>query len=166
MARRGPLPDPNSGATRRGLNTLSDQKAVPAPPEFDVEEALAEHGDWLGEHGKAFWRRYAPILRDAGIICQWDVMAFSLMCSCWESFLNAQAEVQKTGASYATPRGRTELHPLVKVAQKSADQCLAIGAQFGMTASSRKRHGWVVMQGEKELDALETILQARVSNNS
>ena len=39
--------------------------------------------------------------------------------------------------------------------------CLAIGAQFGMTASSRKRHGWEVQKGERELDDFERLIQMR-----
>ncbi len=161
MGARGPLPNPNSEATRRGINSLSTQNDISDPGDWDVETELAEHGDWLGQHGKSMWRDVAPVLKQAEILTKLDLIAFSLMCHFWDTYQTADEQLRKTGSTYTTPRGRTETHPLVKIKKANADSFLGLAAQFGMTPASRKRNGWVIGADDEELDPFEEYMRNR-----
>ena len=164
MAKRGPLPDPNSGATQRGINSLSQQAGISDPGDWNPETELAQF-DWIGDYGKEMWQRVAPILKQAEILTRLDLFAFALLCHFWHEYRTANEQLKETGSTYTTARGRNELHPMVKIEQKYADMFISLATQFGMTPASRKRNGWAIQADTVKSDPFEEFMQRRVSDN-
>ena len=144
MGQRGPLPNPHSGRTARGLNGLAETIPIRDPGDWEPVEASKPFDDILGDYGRELWHDVAPRLKDAGIMTRLDVAVFALLCSCWNEYRTACDELKKTGTTYDTGRGRTELHPLCKVRDSAGKLFLNLVGMFGMTPASRKRHNWTI----------------------
>ena len=66
MGKRGPPPDPNSGRTKRGLNSLNPNNVVKLAVASSPSVGDARMPRWLNGYAREFWRRHAAELRRMG----------------------------------------------------------------------------------------------------
>jgi P27 family predicted phage terminase small subunit len=62
---------------------------------------------------------------------------FALYCECWQDFFDAKREVDEGGATAVSEKGSVYQHPAVGRKNRAIDQIRKIGAEFGMSPSSR-----------------------------
>lgn len=165
MGSRGPLPSPHSRPTKRGTNTFKAAVPFVDPGEWEPATAWKPHTDVIGEYGKELWLDVAPLLKEAGIMTSLDIVAFSLLCSCWHAYRTACDELEIVGEIYETSRGRVESHPLVKIRQGNAKMLQTMFGLFGMTPASRKRHGWTMETKPNVENPLEMLAKRGRNDN-
>jgi len=136
MGRRGPPPDPMSGRTIRGLNSLAGKKVIRLPVR---DLGRAKMPRWLSPLAKKFWRAHAPGLERRGLLTLLDEMAFASTCEAWAMIQLCEEVLRRDGLTVVGPRGKVSTHPLVR--EKAAWEKLlhAMLKDFGMTPSSRAR---------------------------
>jgi P27 family predicted phage terminase small subunit len=124
-----------------------DVKEKPADP-LIPDEPFASEADtdtscppYLDRYGKGFWNEYVPRLAGEGVFKNVDRPAFEAMADCYSQFRRAQKVIKKEGMTFETPNGYIQQRPEVGIATKAKEQLRLMMAEFGMTASSRKRIG-------------------------
>ena len=140
MAKRGPKPKPT--ALKRlhgnpGKRELADEPqpdaSMPRPPEH------------LGSIATAEWGRMARELNRIGLLTQVDRSAFAAYCCVYETWVEAEGEIERMRAeginpyTYTTEKGNTVQRPIVGVRNKALELMLRYLGEFGLTPSSRSR---------------------------
>ena len=94
---------------------------------------------WLPSYAKAFWRKYVRKLNKLGVLAKPDQAAFEELCLLYARIRECHETLEEEGL---TVRGRGDLqvkHPLVSVLNAAETQFRLLGAEFGLTPSSRGR---------------------------
>ena len=151
MGRRGPLPNPMSGRTVRGLNSLGRRRGPPRPP---VDLGRARMPRNLSPMAKVFWGKHAPELERRGCLTKLDGMAFAALAEAWAMTRLIEETLQRDGLVIVGPRGKQSPHPLVREQTRWERHFLAGLRDFGMTPSSRRRLG---IQDPEPADAKERV---------
>lgn len=99
-------------------------------------------GAHMSEGAKRFWKKYAPILSEIGILTEADLPAFRILAELWSRWLLTQRLSNKEKDPKLTLA-------LLRMQDKIETQMLRYLGEFGMTASSRGKIS-VVGQSEDE----------------
>ena len=123
MKGRKPLP---TAAPKPGQMTPAPGR--PARPPHVTGEAAAE------------WDRLAEELDLAGVLTTADRGALAMYCIAWARWVKATEQVAKLGEIVAAPKTKVPMpNPWLPVANKAHEQMAKLGAEFGLTPSSRCR---------------------------
>ncbi len=105
--------------------------------------------------GKAHWNDLAPKLLEKGMLTEWDIGAFTMLCLCWARNKQAEANVQKIGLTQTSPTtGRTFPNPCVAIALASNKDYMQWCARFGLTPADRDKVKCDVKSKESPLEKL------------
>lgn len=117
---------------------------LPEPPEFVQGAALQE------------WHRIAPLLHGAGLLTALDGAALGAGCQSYGIFVEATANIRKSGTVIKSIQGQPMMSPYLKVANIALQQWTRMLAEFGMTPSSRSR---VTVAAAPQDDPFEAFLR-------
>lgn len=93
----------------------------------------------LSPAAKREWRRLARQLLIMNLVTELDRAMLAAYCQAFALWAEAVAAVGKYGAMVKSPSGFPMQSPYVAVANKQAELMIRIGAEFGLTPSSRSR---------------------------
>ena len=146
----GPPPKPThlrlleGNPGRRPMNTFEPQpkprvKTPPAPK-------------YLGEIGKAEWRRVAKELVALRLLTTLDMTALGIYCASFETWLEAEEALDRWGMVYVAPSRILKQSPWVGIARDAKASVRVFANEFGMSPAARTR-----VQVEREPAELEEI---------
>jgi P27 family predicted phage terminase small subunit len=132
---RGPKPQPTKLKILRGIpgkrrlpkNEPILPAVLPEPPEVIQGAALAE------------WHRITPLLHGAGLLTALDSSALVAYCQSYATWIEAQANIRKSGTVIKSIQGQPMMSPYLKVANIAWQQWTRMLTEFGMSPSSRSR---------------------------
>jgi P27 family predicted phage terminase small subunit len=136
MGRRGPPPDPMSGRTQRGLNSLGRGNVIRLPVRGLGRAKMPRD---LHPEAKKLWRRLAPGLEKRGLLTALDQCAFAALCSTWGIIRDLTAIIERDGFTITGRRGKVSIHPAARERERWEKELLSWMKEFGLTPNSRIR---------------------------
>lgn len=85
------------------------------------------------------WKRITAELVKLKIISLVDRAALTAYCMAWGQLVQATNKLKKEGEVIISEKGGMYQNPWVAIRNRAMDQVVKIGAEFGMTPSSRSR---------------------------
>ena len=121
------LLDGNPG--KRPLNDREPMapQGVPEPPK------------WLDDVARAEWSCITKLLDGMGILSLADHTAVEAYCTLYGRWVQAEAQVRKSGTVVKSPNGYPMLSPYLIVANHALEQMRKLQVELGLTPSSRSR---------------------------
>lgn len=150
MAPRGRKPKPTRLKIMTGNPGRRPLKEEPQPA--PGAECPAD----LSEEARAVWARIAPELNRLGLLNVLTGETLAGYCDAYARWVQATAEIAKTGEVVKAPSGYPVQNPWRAVANKAHEQWVKLAAEFGMTPSAMTRMG--VTPATKEDEAAEFFL--------
>lgn len=150
MGRRGPPPKPT--AVKKMQGTLRKDRANPREPKPTVRGTRYHAPTWLSAEGREEWERLEQELRSLGVLSELDLAAFAAVCSAVGLAKIAEAELRD---ALARPRKGSRLVGIafeLGMARRCWREAVRLGAEFGLTPSSRSR---VSGEGHAKMDELD-----------
>ena len=139
---RGPNPAPTALKLLKGVRPARINKEEPKPKSHSG--ALPSGwGAHMSDGAKRFWKKYAPILSNVGVLTEADLPALRVLSELWSRWLRCTIKLNNSKIDPAL-----ELQ-LIRVTDRLESQMLRYLAEFGMTASSR---GKIVVAGQDDDD--------------
>lgn len=154
---RGRPAKPTPQRELEGMKWRADQPDLPGPGEAaDTRTllALGEPPEFLGEYGKAEWHRVGPILIEARLMTEADLLVFASYCMNVQVLIEAKKSIDEDGMTIEGKYGKVRNPALASFASASST-VLSIAAQFGMTPSSRAR---IRIPNKDDIPTLEKLL--------
>ncbi|MGD0535901.1 MAG: phage terminase small subunit P27 family [Methanoregula sp.] len=148
----GPKPKP---AAVRNLAGRSHHKQNTEEPQPARLRRVPPAPRWLGEEARAKWKELAGQLYELGVLTAVDQDALARYCLVWGRFRKAERHVRKEGEITKTPNGYPQQSPWLAIINKCLGQLASLGAEFGLSPSSRTR---VKGNPSEEEDKLEQEL--------
>jgi P27 family predicted phage terminase small subunit len=135
---------------KRALNHAEPKPRVvlPRPPEH------------LSDDEKAKWKATVKELYPLGLITTIDKDALAMYCVIFVRWLKAEKMVREKGEIIKTAAGNIIQNPYLSIANRALDQLNKLGAEFGMTPSSRSRVKADLVDPDQELERM--LFGARV----
>ncbi len=129
---------------KRALNRLEPKPRVifPRPPEH------------LNDEEKEKWKLMVRELHPLGLITAIDKDALAMYCVIFTRWRKAENLVREKGEIIKTAAGNIIQNPYLSIANRALEQLGRIGAEFGMTPSSRSRVKVEVANSEHELEQM------------
>jgi P27 family predicted phage terminase small subunit len=160
MGRRGPPPDPFSGRTQRGLNSLKGRRVIPFSAEGLPKAKMPAD---LSPAAKIIWKREAPGLKRRGLLDALSAPLFIMLVEQLATVNELNEVVRKDGLVITGRGGRQVAHPALSALRSSGKIVLQLLKEFGMTPTSRARMG-IVDHAEEE-DDLQRWMNGGKDNN-
>ena len=91
----------------------------------------------LDDVGAAEWNRLAPILAGYNILSELDRNALEAYCAAWSEYRDCIEILRDGGRTVMNGKGQIVARPEVAMKRNSLKEIIRIGAEFGMTPSSR-----------------------------
>lgn len=158
MAKTGPKPQPTKLRLVRGN---PGRRPIDAnEPQPDAFSDAPPCPDWLGEVGRGVWADVCPKLMGSGLLTAVDVGVLAMYCEAWDEFFEAREHIAKHGLIAVGEKGAEYQHPAVGIKNKAIQRIKQIGAEFGMTPSSRTG---ISLTPQKAVDPLDQYLNQRQS---
>jgi P27 family predicted phage terminase small subunit len=138
--KRGTKPQPTwkrklaGNPGRRPLNEREPQLPVPSAAFDETPAELQRFPAAIAE-----WQRLAPMLRLGRHITEADRGALVAVCLEWARYLDAMAQVAKSGMVVLTPSGWPMTNPYLTIATRALSGCVRLWPELGLTPSSRTR---------------------------
>lgn len=85
------------------------------------------------------WKRVTKLLKELGLVAELDRTALAVYCQAWATWLEAQAEIAKTGKVVKSPSGFPILNPWLSVANAAYKQMQQLLSEFGFSPAARSR---------------------------
>jgi len=139
---RGPTPAPTALKVLKGVRPARINQDEPKPKSVSGTLPKGWAAEMSGE-AVVFWKRYAPILANLGVLTEADLPAFRVLAELWARWLTAQ---EMMNGDVEDPK---VMLSVMRVGDKLETQMLRWMAEFGMTASSR---GKIVVAGQSDDD--------------
>lgn len=135
MGRRGPPPKPSKLKKLQGTYRpdRASRKELAPPP------GTPARPDWLDEYATTEWDRVVPQLAACGILCDVDGAALANYCAAVSLAVQATQAYQADGLMIDGPNEHQVKHPMIQVAKEARAQARLLGAECGLTPSSRSR---------------------------
>ena len=129
---------------KRALNHAEPKPRVvlPRPPEH------------LSDDEKAKWKMTVKELYPLGLITTIDKDALAMYCVIFVRWLKAEKLVREKGEIIKTAAGNIIQNPYLSIANRALDQLNKLGAEFGMTPSSRSRVKTDLVDPDQELERM------------
>lgn len=140
---------------KRALNHAEPKPraVVPRPPEH------------LSTEEKKKWKAVVRDLYPLGLVTAVDKDALAMYCTIFVRWLKAENLVREKGEIIKTAAGNIIQNPYLSIANRALEQLNKLGAEFGMTPSSRSRvRADPLEDPEHELERLLFGSQIKVSN--
>jgi P27 family predicted phage terminase small subunit len=93
----------------------------------------------LSAAARAFWKYYAPLLSERGILKLQDREALAVYCTAAARRAQAEEQIAKTGEVVKSPSGYPIQNPWLAIANKAGEQMRQWGAELGITPAARTR---------------------------
>jgi P27 family predicted phage terminase small subunit len=138
MGKRGPQPNPLSGRTARGLNTLKGRRTLPLRSE-DLGPATMP--EFLSPEAVKFWNMYAPELEKRKLLDELSAPLFAGLCEQVATVWALEEILKRDGVLIPGRGGRQVPHPAFRELLASQKLCLSLMKEFQMTPASRNRAG-------------------------
>ena len=136
---------------KRALNHAEPKPRVVMP-------RAPEH---LSDEEKAKWKATVKELHPLGLITTIDQDALAMYCVIFIRWLKAEKMVREKGEIIKTTAGNIIQNPYLSIANRALDQLNKLGAEFGMTPSSRSRVKADLADPDHELEQM--LFGTRVS---
>jgi P27 family predicted phage terminase small subunit len=120
--------------------------ALPSPPRHLSPAARKE------------WKRLGPLLCNAGLLSNLDRSALACYCQAVAHLAAAEDELALHGMTVTSETGVQKPSPYWYIAAKCTQQIVILGAEFGLSPSSRSR---VHADTAKVEDAFEAYLEGK-----
>lgn len=115
---------------------------MPKPPEH------------LSDEEKEKWKSTVRELHPLGLITAIDKDALAMYCTIYVRWIKAEKIVREKGEIIKTAAGNIIQNPYLSIANRALDQLNKLGAEFGMTPSSRSRVKTEPVDGSHELEQM------------
>ncbi len=138
MGRRGPQPDPQSGRTLRGLNSLKGRRTL---PNRFPNLGPATMPDFLSPEAVKFWKMYAPELEKRKLLDELSAPLFAGLAEQVSTVRALEEILRKDGMLIPGRGGRQVQHPAFRELLASQKLILSLMKEFQMTPGSRSRAG-------------------------
>ena len=126
---------------KRPLNVMEPMPAAIMPP-------CPGH---LDDVARLEWRRTGRKLLKLGVLTEIDRSALAAYCVAWSRWVEAEAQLARTGTVIKAKTGGFMQSPYLPIANKAMEQMMRLLTEFGMTPSSRSRvEGRVQEEGEAD----------------
>lgn len=137
---------------KRALNHAEPKPRVvlPRPPEH------------LSDEEKAKWKLTVKELYPLGLITTIDKDALAMYCVIFVRWLKAEKMVREKGEIIKTAAGNIIQNPYLSIANRALEQLNKLGAEFGMTPSSRSRVKADMADPDQELERMLFGTRVRV----
>lgn len=114
---------------KRAINHAEPKPRIvlPKPPEH------------LSEDEKAKWKATVRELYPLGLVTTIDKDALAMYCVIYIRWIKAEKLVREKGEIIKTAAGNIIQNPYLSIANRALEQLNKLGAEFGMTPSSRSR---------------------------
>lgn len=142
---RGRKPQPSAMKICRG----NPGKRPLNPDEPQPEVGDVEPPDWLSAKARDIWNLRAPELMALGVLTGIDADTFGAYCQTCVDYLEAVDNVKRHGSVVRVNAvvgkggklygGTAAPSPWVRIREKSLARMQSLGAEFGLSASSRSR---------------------------
>jgi P27 family predicted phage terminase small subunit len=129
---------------KRALNYAEPKPRVVMP-------RAPEH---LSNEEKAKWKSTVKELHPLGLITTIDQDALAMYCVIFVRWLKAEKMVREKGEIIKTAAGNIIQNPYLSIANRALDQLNKLGAEFGMTPSSRSRVKANILDPDQELEQM------------
>lgn len=138
---------------KRALNRAEPKPRVvmPRPPEH------------LSEDEKTKWKAVVRELHPLGLVTTIDRDALAMYCVIYVRWMKAEKIVREKGEVMKTAAGNLIQNPYLPIANRALDQLNKLGAEFGMTPSSRTRVKTDAPDPDKELEQMLFGSQVQVN---
>lgn len=140
---------------KRALNRAEPRPKVvmPRPPEH------------LSDEEKAKWKVVVRELHPLGLVTRIDVDALAMYCVIFVRWMKAEKMVREKGEIIKTAAGNIIQNPYLSIANRALEQLNKLGAEFGMTPSSRSRVKADLTDPDQELEQMLFGQRVRVSGD-
>ncbi len=109
---------------------------------------------WPNEVARREWRRIFAELERLGRLTRLDRGALAALCQEYSRYVEAQKEIDQSGAVLKTETGYAYPNPYVGIAKTSLRNYVTLCGEFGCTPAARVRQGGELPQdGEREAEA-------------
>jgi P27 family predicted phage terminase small subunit len=137
---------------KRALNHAEPKPRVvlPRPPEH------------LSDEEKVQWKLKVKELYPLGLITTIDTDALAMYCVIFVRWLKAEKMVREKGEIIKTAAGNIIQNPYLSIANRALEQLNKLGAEFGMTPSSRSRVKADLADPDQELERMLFGTRVRV----
>src|SRR5689334_92750 len=115
----------------------------------------------LSEDEKNKWKLIVHELHPLGLVTTIDKDALAMYCVIYVRWIKAEKMVREKGEIIKTATGNIIQNPYLSIANRALEQLNKLGAEFGMTPSSRSRVKADLMDPDQELE--EMLFGPRVS---
>lgn len=132
---RGPPPKPT--ALKRLQGTFRSDRAV--PNEAHPAPALPPCPKGLSPAARKEYQRTGKRLLAASLMTKLDGPLLAGFAAVWARWLDAEAELQRTGPVVRSPNGYPILSPFLVIANSCLKQLRLYANEFGMSPASRTR---------------------------
>lgn len=129
---------------KRALNHAEPKPRVilPKPPEH------------LSDDEKNKWKLTVRELHPLGLITAIDKDALAMYCTIYVRWIKAERMVRDKGEIIKTAAGNIIQNPYLSIANRALEQLNKLGAEFGMTPSSRSRVKVEILDPSHELEKM------------
>ena len=129
---------------KRALNHAEPTPRVvlPKPPEH------------LSDDEKNKWKLTVRELHPLGLVTAIDKDALAMYCVIFVRWVKAEKMVRDKGEIIKTAAGNIIQNPYLSIANRALDQLNKLGAEFGMTPSSRSRVVTDILDPDQELERM------------
>jgi P27 family predicted phage terminase small subunit len=129
---------------KRALNRAEPKPRVvlPKPP------------DHLSDDEKEKWKITVRELHPLGLVTTIDKDALAMYCTIYVRWVKAERMVRDKGEIIKTAAGNIIQNPYLSIANRALDQLNKLGAEFGMTPSSRSRVKADMVDPDRELEKM------------
>lgn len=108
----------------------------------------------LSDDEKAKWRSLVRELYPLGLVTSIDVDQLAVYCVVWVRWVKAEKLVREKGEIIKTAAGNIIQNPYLSIANRALEHLSKLGAEFGMTPSSRSRVRTEMPNDEHELERM------------
>jgi P27 family predicted phage terminase small subunit len=139
---------------KRALNHAEPRPKVvrPRPPEH------------LSDEEKAKWKLVVRELHPLGLVTTIDVDALAMYCVIYARWVKAERMVREKGEIIKTAAGNIIQNPYLSIANRALEQLNKLGAEFGMTPSSRSRVKADLINPDQELEQMLFGQRVRIND--
>jgi P27 family predicted phage terminase small subunit len=140
---------------KRAINRSEPRPQIELPPA----------PEYLGDDEKHKWAAVVKELHPLGLVTTVDKDALAMYCVIYVRWMKAERMVREKGEIIKTAAGNIIQNPYLAIANRALDQLNKLGAEFGMTPSSRSRVKVELPNAESELEEMLFGKRIKVSEN-
>jgi P27 family predicted phage terminase small subunit len=118
----------------------------------------------LSDEEKEKWKLTVRELHPLGLVTTIDKDALAMYCVIYVRWIKAEKMVRDKGEIIKTAAGNIIQNPYLSIANRALEQLNKLGAEFGMTPSSRSRVMTELINPDQELEWMLFGQRASIRN--